>query len=262
MHTFKKLLSVALLATAIPITTQAYETSGNVTLATDYKFRGISQNATSPAIQGGFDIAFDNGFYAGIWGSNVDFELTGSANPSMELDYYGGFAGNFTEDLSFDVGVLYYDYPTSSETNFTDGITYDKDRDLDYAEIYGSLGYKDFTVGFAYSDDYWQETGEFAYYYIDYSFGLFTLPSDIALDFHVGFNDFENSSDDSNPKDANEAFLSDGEDSYTDFSVTFSKSIAGLDFALSFVDTDLDEDECWGTDWCDSSAIFSISKSM
>ena len=119
MHTFKKLLSVAMLATAIPITTQAYETSGNITLATDYKFRGISQNATSPAVSGGFDIAFDNGFYAGIWGSNVDFELAGSANPSMELDYYGGFGGNFTEDLSYDVGVLYYDYPTSSETTFS-----------------------------------------------------------------------------------------------------------------------------------------------
>ena len=262
MQPLKKLISVAMLAAAIPITAQAFETSGNITLASDYKFRGISQNATSPAIQGGFDIAFDNGFYAGIWGSNVDFELAGSSNPSMELDYYAGLGGNLTEEISYDIGLLYYDYPTSAATNITDGVEYDKDRDLDYVEVYGSLGYKDFTVGFAYSDDYWQETGEFNYYYIDYSFGLFTLPADIALDFHVGFNDFDNSSDSSNMNEHNEAFLTDGEDSYTDYSVTLSKSIAGLDFALSFVDTDLDEDEAWNTDWADSSLIFSISKSM
>ena len=44
MNAFKKIFSVIVLASAIPITTQAYETSGNITLATDYKFRGISQN--------------------------------------------------------------------------------------------------------------------------------------------------------------------------------------------------------------------------
>ena len=32
-------------------------------LVSDYRFRGISQSNTNPAVQGGFDVAFDNGFY-------------------------------------------------------------------------------------------------------------------------------------------------------------------------------------------------------
>ena len=62
MKLFKKTLTLTALALAVPMAAQAYETSANVTLATDYKFRGISQNDTGPALQGGFDLAFDNGF--------------------------------------------------------------------------------------------------------------------------------------------------------------------------------------------------------
>lgn len=258
MKLFKKTLTLTALALAVPMAAQAYETSANVTLATDYKFRGISQNDTGPALQGGFDLAFDNGLYLGTWASTVNFELAGNADPEMELDYYGGYGGNLTEEISYDVGVIYYDYPGSSPTNFSSG-AYNKDRDLDYVEIYGSLGYKDFTLGYAYSDDYWQETGEFNYVYVDYSY---SLPSGFSLDLHVGFNDFANASDDSSLSDSMEAFLGDGEDSYTDYSVTIGKSMFGLDFALSFVDTNIGSKECWGTDWCDSSAIFSVSKSM
>ena len=47
--------------------------SGNVAVATDYVFRGVSQTQERPAIQGGFDAAFDSGFFAGIWASHVDF---------------------------------------------------------------------------------------------------------------------------------------------------------------------------------------------
>ena len=39
--------------------------SANVALVSDYRFRGISQSNENPAIQGGFDYAFENGFYVG-----------------------------------------------------------------------------------------------------------------------------------------------------------------------------------------------------
>ena len=39
--------------------------TGNVTLASDYSFRGWSQTQRDPAIQGGFDIAIASGFYFG-----------------------------------------------------------------------------------------------------------------------------------------------------------------------------------------------------
>ena len=243
---------------ALPSTAQSLETSANVTLTTDYKFRGISQNDTGPALQGGFDLAFENGIYVGTWGSTVDFELTGNSNPAMELDYYVGYGGSITEAFSYDIGVIYYDYPTADATNFS-GEGYNKDRDLDYVEVYGSVGYQDLTVGYAFSDDYWQETGKFNYFYIDYDL---ELRAGWSYSFHVGYNDFSNSSTDNDVNDANEAFLSNGEDNYTDYSITFTKSFYGLDLSFSFVDTDLDEKDCWDTDWCDSSGIFSISKSL
>ena len=47
--------------------------SANVSFATDYIWRGMTQTGEEPAISGGFDYANDAGFYAGIWGSNVNF---------------------------------------------------------------------------------------------------------------------------------------------------------------------------------------------
>ncbi|MDX2464679.1 MAG: TorF family putative porin [Porticoccus sp.] len=251
MNTLKKALAVTSLVLTLPIiatTAQAFETSANVTLTTDYKFRGISQTDTSPAVQGGFDIAFDSGFYVGTWGSNVDFAK------SLELDYYGGYAGDLTESLSFDVGVLYYDYPGTPTTD-----TGFESVDDDYAEIYGSLSFGDATLGFAYSDDYYLESGEFYYFYGDYSFAL---PYEVTLGLHYGFNSFDIDSDDSNAKDAAKAFLSDGEDSYSDYSITLGKSAYGLDFSLSWIDTDLDKDEYFGSSAVDSSVVFAISKSL
>ncbi len=67
----------------------AHTLSGNVTLVGDYRFRGLSQTYTQPAIQGGVDYASTIGAYAGAWGSNVSGNqfLNGG---SLELDLYGG----------------------------------------------------------------------------------------------------------------------------------------------------------------------------
>ena len=39
--------------------------TANVTLASQYRYRGISQSNSLPAIQGGFDYAHESGFYIG-----------------------------------------------------------------------------------------------------------------------------------------------------------------------------------------------------
>ena len=98
------------------------EFSANVALTTDYVWRGVSQNSSNPAIQGGFDYA-QGAFYAGTWAAIVDF---GGAN--MELDLYAGFASEFANGLSWDVGVVGYMYPDTD--------------DLDFLEVYGGLGYE------------------------------------------------------------------------------------------------------------------------
>ncbi|PCJ38286.1 MAG: hypothetical protein COA75_00555 [Cellvibrionales bacterium] len=249
MKNLKKNMLLTAAIAASPVAAIAAEVSGNVSMTSDYRFRGISQTDTQLAVQGGFDFAFDNGIYVGTWGSNVDF-----AN-SLELDYYVGYAGDLTETVSFDVGYIYYDYPGTEDTVRT----LNSDAEDDYAEIYASVSVADFTLGFAYSDDYYLETGEFYYIYGDYSFAL---SNDISLDLHYGYNDFEFSSTDSNAKDAEQAFLSDGEDSYSDYSIGVSKAFAGVDVSLTWVDTDLDKSECFGTNWCDSTVVFAISKDL
>jgi hypothetical protein len=55
----------------LPVTVSA-GISGNITLTSDYIWRGVSQTTGDPALQGGVAYSHENGFYAGVWGSNVD----------------------------------------------------------------------------------------------------------------------------------------------------------------------------------------------
>ena len=79
--------------------------SANVAFASDYVWRGMTQS-DGPAIQGGFDFEAESGFYAGIWGSNVNF----SDGAGSELDYYFGY-GFSVGDLGIDIGYVAFDYP-------------------------------------------------------------------------------------------------------------------------------------------------------
>ena len=215
-----------------------FEISANVALTSDYRFRGISQSDESAAIQGGFDAEFGPGFYIGTWGSSVDFDSNEGYDGSLELDYYAGWSSAIGDtDFGIDVGYIYYDYPG------------DNGDEGDYGEVYVSGSWKDFSLSVNYSDDYYGGTGKFYYYAADYSIGLFD--TGVTVDFHVGYNDFDEN-----------GFLSSEEDTYTDYSVSLGYSWAGVDFSVAYVGTDLDDDDVFGTDWADDTAVFTISKSM
>ena len=81
--------------------------TANVTLASDYYLRGLSQTGHQPALQGGFDADLPHGFSLGTWGSNVHFAEIAS---SLELDGYGKYTYDFTQDLHAALGALYYSY--------------------------------------------------------------------------------------------------------------------------------------------------------
>jgi uncharacterized protein (TIGR02001 family) len=234
-------LATALLAGAAASAQAEIEISGNVALTSDYKFRGISQSNEDIAIQGGFDVGFENGIYIGTWGSTVDFDVSsadGGLNGSLELDYYVGWGSDIGDSgFAIDVGYLYYDYPGD------DGL------EGDYQEVYGSLSWNDLAVGVAYSDDYYAETGTFTYYYVNYSLGV---NDTVSVDFHVGYNDLEK----------NGGFLATDEDSYIDYSLGITASWATVDWSLAYVGTDLDEEDVFDTEWGDDQVVFTISKSM
>lgn len=125
--------------------------TGNVSLTSNYVFRGISQTGGDPAIQGGLDYTHSSGFYAGTWASNVGWleDFQGYDSGNVEIDLYGGYRGSIGDTgLTFDVGVIGYFYPGDNNPGlgFPDG---------DTSEIYGALGWKWFTVKYSHylSDD-------------------------------------------------------------------------------------------------------------
>lgn len=195
----------------------AAEVSGNVALSSDYFFRGIDQSG-GEALSGGFDVAFDSGFYVGTWASSIDF------SGGLELDYYAGYGGSFSEDVSYDIGYLFYGYPQGPSTE-------------EFEEIYGSVSFSDVTVGFAYSDDYYASTGDSTYIYVDYGM---SLTDAVSVGFHYGTM----SADD----DANEA---------DDYSITLSTEAAGLAFDFSWIDSSED-----GGLFADNEFVLTISKSL
>lgn len=89
--------------------------SGNVSLVSDYRYRGISQTFRLPAVQGGFDVGHRSGFYAGTWASNVSGNNYTGGN-GMEWDFYGGVRLDLTRAVQLDVGVLQYYYPGAKNT--------------------------------------------------------------------------------------------------------------------------------------------------
>ena len=222
----QKKLGFTLAATVIASTllttpASAVELSGDVTFTSDYAFRGISQTEEAAALQGGLSLADESGFYLSVWGSNVDFLAEGT----LELDVMLGWSGQINEDWSTDVGIMRYGYPNAE----IDG--------SNFWELYGSLSYKDFTFGVAYSDDYYANSGNFIYLYANYSYAISDA---ISLDLHVGQNEYDDSSA-----------------SYMDWSVVLSTEVLGAGVSLSYVDTDID-----GSYLADSRVIFAISKSL
>lgn len=230
-------VSGSILAMAISGAATAAESgpsfSANVGVVSDYRFRGISQTDEAPALQGGVDLDFGNGFYLGTWGSQVDFAY-GADETKYEQDFYGGYAGETAGGVGYDVGYIYYAYHGSNQ-------------DEDLQEIYGSLSFGDASVGFAYSDDYWASTGAFYYVSAGYSFGL---PNDIALDLSAGLNLFAE----------DDLFFADT-GSYVDYSVSVSKEFGGLGLSASLIGTDLSDSECWDSEWCAPTVVAGASYS-
>jgi len=122
----KSLYSVLALSTGLLLTTNAFAAvSGNIGGSSNYLWRGVTQSNDAVAIQGGLDYTHESGFYAGTWASNVDF----GNDTSYEVDLYTGYAGNISENLSYDIGYLYYAYP-------------DAEGSLDFGELHGAISWQ------------------------------------------------------------------------------------------------------------------------
>ncbi|MEX0286248.1 MAG: TorF family putative porin [Paracoccaceae bacterium] len=82
-----------------------------VAFTSNYISNGVTQTQDGPAIQPYFEVE-SQGFYAGIWASNVD--LGNSDNAEIDL-YLGYRTGLFNDRLGIDIGYARYFYNDSGD---------------------------------------------------------------------------------------------------------------------------------------------------
>lgn len=212
MRTVRIGLALGLLAAA---TAAQAEISATVTGVSDYDFRGVSLSAKDPALQASVDYSNDSGFYVGIWGSNIDYG--NDVDGDIEIDLYGGFAGETEAGLGWDAGIVWYTYPDSDSSET-------KGKINDYPEIYFGLSYNFFEVKQWYTNDYGGTDLDGLYTEVNLGF---ELPANFALSLHGGYNygdifeDFE----------------------YFDYAVGLGYTLGNFDLELKYTGTDLSGDD-------------------
>jgi uncharacterized protein (TIGR02001 family) len=142
--------------------------SSTWTAVSDYDFRGFSQTAKDPALQGSADYAFgESGFAIGAWASNVDF----GNDADIELDLYGGYTGEINDTFSWTGGFVYYSYPGSDDAG-------------DFAEIYVGLNAGNFGLKQWYTNNLFDTDVDALYTEANYTQ---PLGDKFSLAFHLGY---------------------------------------------------------------------------
>jgi len=215
------LLSTLALSTAAFAQTKApepdYTLSFNAGVVTDYRYRGISQSRLKPAVQGGLDFAHKSGFYLGAWASTIKWiEDSGSTDGKVELDLYGGYKGELAKDLTYDLGVLRYEYVGNKLGNVSGY------ANANTTEVYGALTAGVFTAKYSRSfTNLFGNVDSKGSQYLDLS-ANFDLGDGWTLTPHVGRQLVKNLPN----------------YHYTDYSLTVAKDLGkGLSASLMLVDT-------------------------
>jgi uncharacterized protein (TIGR02001 family) len=188
------------------------EVSFNVSLASEYRYRGYSQSRLQPALQGGADYTNNpTGFYLGTWASTIKWTKDAGGGGDVEWDIYGGKRGEIVKDVSYDVGVLNYIYPSNG-----------LNPSANTSEIYGQVGY-----GPAYAKYSYSVTNLFGFAdskksgYIDIGANI-DIAEGLQANLHVGHQTVKN----------NSGF------SYTDWKVGVTKDFGVVSASLALIGLD------------------------
>ena len=167
-------------------------------------------------MQGGLDFSHKSGAYAGVWASNVNWikDYIGATDGSLEVDFFGGYKGELAKDLSFDVGVIAYVYPsnntpTNANTN----------------EIYAALTYGPVTAKYSRSlGNFVANPNSAASQYLEVA-ASFDVGNGFSITPHLGRQTIPNQT------------ASAGD--YTDYALTVNKDLGnGLSASLTLLGTD------------------------
>ena len=198
------LVAAASMADAAPAAApaSAWSQSANLAFTSDYIWRGVSQNNSHTAVQGGFDVAHTSGLSAGVWASNVD-----NAGASLEVDLYANY-GFKVAGIDASLGYIAYSYEGNYQANFEElnvaatvaGITGKVSKEISNAA--SGAGFTDY-----------------AYYYeLNYSYNVPAV-KDLVLGLHYGWADIDNA------------------DALEDYSIALSYPVAGFVATVSYSNT-------------------------
>jgi uncharacterized protein (TIGR02001 family) len=205
-------VAAALLVPGLAAAQAASPITGNMSLVSDYRFRGLTQTFEEPALQGGFDYAHSSGIYLGNWNSSISDNFY--AGSPLEMDFYGGYKGA-AGPLGYDVGVLYYYYPGSNLAGV---------GTIDNLEVYAGVSWKFLSLKYFHAvSDFFGAPNTDGSNYIDLS-ATWDLGQGWGVNGHVGHQKVKNAS----------AL------DYTDYKIGVTKDVSGWVFGASFIDTDAD----------------------
>jgi uncharacterized protein (TIGR02001 family) len=170
-----KNLALVLGLLAVSSVSQA-QFSSTWTVVSDYDFRGYSQSAKDPALQGSADYAFgDTGFSIGAWASNVEFD---GYDGDIELDLYANYVGKINDTFSWTAGLTRYMYPGSDNTATESAIG-------EYFEGYVGFNAGNFSAKQWYSNDFYESDESAQYTEVNYTQ---PIGEKFSLAFHAGYS--------------------------------------------------------------------------
>lgn len=234
------LASAATFAEESTETTPAISVSGSMTMATDYRFRGVSNSNRDPAIQGAVTFAHKSGAYLSLWASNADI----GAGGNVEADFFVGYILPITGKSFLDINYADVNYPGTIKEYHTDfsefGVNYNH-SDL-------MIGGDYFTAGVFYSPEFAFKSGTEIYLNTSYKFPVY---KNIKLVSSLGYTKLEDN------EQFAKAFGGDGQqDDYFDYKVGLGAEVLGLSSELVWIDNNIDSD----ANMMKGSVVFSLTK--
>ena len=216
-----------------------HQVSYNAALTSEYRYRGLSQTRFDPALQGGADYTHSpSGLYIGTWLSTIKWTKDLGGDGDVEVDLYAGKRGQLTSAISYDVGGLYYWYPSN-----------DLNPNANTFELYGQVGFGPAYLKYSHATTNLFGTANSKQSgYLDLGANV-PLPAveGLVLNLHVGRQRVKNN----------------GQFSYTDYKVGLTKDLGFASVSLAWVKANTESYlSPTGRNLGKSAAVLSVSKTF
>ncbi|MFC4933419.1 TorF family putative porin [Massilia sp. GCM10023247] len=209
----------------------------NAALTSEYRYRGLSQSRFDPALQGGVDYTHNpSGLYAGTWLSTIKWTRDLGGDGNVEVDLYAGKRGQLSEAISYDVGGLYYWYPSNH-----------LQPNANTFELYGQVGFGPAYLKYSHATtNLFGTSNSKQSGYLDLGANL-PLMEGLLLNLHVGRQRVKHN----------------GALSYTDYKVGLTKDLGVASVSLAWIRADTENYlSPQGRNLGKSAAVLSVSKTF